>query len=106
MTLTLEMLLSLAGALVTLGGFWWGIARWVIAEFRQRDIAIRDEHVRAKEAEEELRKSLEAHRLYAAETFATAGDVRDAVKELKASVDGLTARLDKFLVEMSRDRAG
>lgn len=98
MTLSLEMLLALVGTAVTLAGFWWGIARWVMAELSKRDLATQAEHARAKLAEEEIARDLAAHKLYAAETFATSHELSTALGEVKAAIERLADRLDKLLM--------
>ncbi len=55
------------------------------------------EEGRAKAAEEETRRALEAHKLYAAETFATAHELATALGEVKSAIDRLTGRLDQIL---------
>lgn len=99
MTLTLEMLVSAGGALIAFLGFWWGVVRWVVAEFGKRDMAIQAEHARAKLAEEDLRKGIEAHRLHAAETFATTHELANALGRVEASIERLADRLDKLLLD-------
>lgn len=55
------------------------------------------EEARAKGAEEETRRALEAHKLHAAETFATAHELATALGEVKSAIDRLTGRLDQIL---------
>lgn len=89
-TVTWEVLIWMAGtgsvALVT----GWRIVSWVLSELGKRDAAIdkleKDAGLmisafdsRAKLAEDDLRRSLEAHKLYAAENFATKGGLTQAV---------------------------
>lgn len=102
MTVTIELLLSLGGALIMILGFWWGIARWIIAEFGKRDLAVQAVDARAKLAEEEVRKSLEAHKLHAAETFATTHELANALGRVEASIERLADRLDKLLLEKGK----
>ena len=59
--------------------------------------ALKAEEARAKAAEEETRRALEAHKLYAAETFATAHELASALGEVKSAIDRLTGRLDQIL---------
>lgn len=99
MTLTLEMLLALVGAGVTLGGFWWGIARWVIAELGKRDLALQAENGRAKLAEEGISSDLAEHKLYAAENFATTHELATSLGRVEAAIERLADRLDKLLME-------
>lgn len=51
---------------------------------------------RAKLAEDELRRSLEAHKLYAAENFATKGGLTQAVNRVDDAVKRLTDRIDRY----------
>lgn len=99
MTLTLEMMLGLVGTAVTLGGFWWGIARWVIAELGKRDLAIQAESGRAKLSEEAITRDLNQHKLYAAETFATTHELATSLGRVEAAIERLADRLDKLLME-------
>lgn len=103
MTLTMELLLGLGGGLFTMLGFWWGVARWVLAEFGKRDLAIQAVEARAKIAEDELRRALEAHKLYAAENFATTHELANALGRVEASIERLADRLDKIFMEKGRD---
>ncbi len=103
MTLTLETLLALLGALIALAGFWWGIARWVLSEFAKRDLKIEAEHARAKMAEEEVRSNLQEHKLYAAEHFATKDGVTQALDRVEAAVERLTQQVHD-VVERLTDR--
>lgn len=99
MTLTIEMALGFVGAAVTLAGFWWGIARWVLAEFGRRDLALQAEHARAKMAEEALARDIAAHKLYAAENFASKHEVANALERIEQSINRLADRLDTILME-------
>ena len=99
MTLSLEMLLALVGTAVTLAGFWWGIARWVLAELAKRDLAIQATDARAKVAEEALARELSAHKLYAAENFATSHELASSLGRVEAAIERLADRLDKLLME-------
>lgn len=98
MMLTVELMVALGTGVLTLLGFWWGLARWIMAEFRQRDLALQAECARAKVAEDDLRRALEAHKLYAAENFATAHELKGELGEVRKSIDKLTERLDKILM--------
>lgn len=98
MTLTLEMMLGLAGSAVTLAAFWWGIARWVLAEFSKRDLAIAAESARAKLAEDGISRDIAAHKLYAAENFATTHELALALARVEAAIEKLSDRLDKVLM--------
>jgi hypothetical protein len=50
----------------------------------------------AKLAEDELRRSPEARKLYAAETFATEGGLTQAVNRVDDAVKKLTDRMDRY----------
>ena len=106
-TVTWEVLIWMAGtglfALVT----GWRIVSWVLSELGKRDAAIdkleKDAGLligavdsRAKLAEDELRRSIEAHKLYAAENFATEGGLTQAVNRVDDAVKRLTDRMDRY----------
>ena len=106
-TVTWEVLIWMVGtglfALVT----GWRIVSWVLSELGKRDAAIdkleKDAGLligavdsRAKLAEDELRRSLEAHKLYAAENFATEGGLTQAVNRVDDAVKRLTDRMDRY----------
>ena len=106
-TVTWEVLIWMAGtgvfALVT----GWRIVSWVLRELGERDAAIdqleKDAGLligavdsRAKLAEDELRRSIEAHKLYAAENFATEGGLTQAVNRVDDAVKRLTDRMDRY----------
>lgn len=44
----------------------------------------------------QVKESLDAHKLYAAETFATKEGMTTALRDVKDSVDRLTERLDRW----------
>lgn len=88
MTLTIELALSLMTALLAVGGSAFGIIKWVLAELGKRD-----------RATEELRRSLEAHKLYAAEHFATTGELATALGKVEAAIERLSLRLDELLLK-------
>jgi hypothetical protein len=102
--LTIELLLSLAGALVTLLAFWWGLVKWILAEFGKRDLAIQAEHARAKMAEDDIRRSLEAHKLYAAENFATTHELANALGRVETAITKLADRLDMILIDKGKGK--
>ncbi len=110
MTLTVEMAVQLIGTLIAIAGFAWGLLQWQLVQLRERDKAIEKEReertladaaetARAKSAEEMLSKSLADHKLYAAENFATSSELSAALEGIKKSIDRLTDRLDKLLME-------
>ena len=106
-TVTWEVLIWMAGtgSVALLTG--WRIVSWVLTELGKRDAAIdkleKDAGLlvgavdsRAKLAEDELRRSLEAHKLYAAENFATEDGVTHAVNRVDDAVKRLTDRMDRY----------
>src|SRR5688572_19857315 len=103
MTVTIELLLGLGVGTITLLGFWLGLARWVMGEMGKRDLSIQVVDARAKMAEDELRSSLQAHKLYAAETFATTHELANALGRVEASIERLADRLDKILMERGKE---
>jgi hypothetical protein len=86
-------------AILTLLGFWWGLARWVLSEFSRRDLGLQAESVRAKMVEDGILRALEAHKLYSAENYATSHELANAIEGFKASIDRLSDRLDQFLIK-------
>jgi hypothetical protein len=108
MTLTLEMLLALVAGLLTILGFWTGVIRWVTAEMVKRDVWMsselgkRDlraeaETARAKMAEDDIRQSLNGHKLYVAENYTTSSEFNAALGELRATIGKLDDKLDQLL---------
>lgn len=106
-TVTWEVLIWIGGLLLASLLTWWRITSWVLTEFRKRDervnqlekevgIAIGAADARAKLAEDELRRSLADHKLYAAETFATEGGLTQAVNRVDDAVKRLTDRMDRY----------
>lgn len=108
MTGTVEwgVLIWLATTIIGAVVLTWRIVAWVNAEFDKRDAAILKVEreaalsigiadARAKMAEEELRRSLDAHKLYAAEHYATNDDVVRAVDKIDGSIKDLSARIDQ-----------
>ncbi len=86
MTLTLEMLLTIVGALVPVAALAWGLVSWVIAQFASRDVEIAN-----------LGKDLAGHKLHAAETYATTHELTTALGRVETSIERLNDRLDRFL---------
>jgi hypothetical protein len=60
---------------------------------------------RAKMVEEELRRSIEAHKLFAAEHFATEDGVNKALEPVLKAIERLADRLDRILAEGVPSRA-
>lgn len=56
----------------------------------------------AKFAEDDLRRSLEAHKLYAAENFATEGGLTQTVSRVDDAVKRLTDRMDRYFEQGER----
>jgi len=95
MTTTLDLLIQLGIGVLTLAGFAWGIVTWVIGQFASRDADI-----------ENARKELSAHKLHAAETFATRAGVTESLDRVFAAIDRLTSRFDEFLrIERRKDES-
>ncbi len=106
-TVTWETLIWIGGLLLTSLALWWRVTSWVLAEFKKRDdklaelereagVKIAATDARARVAEDELRRSIEAHKLYAAETFATEGGLTQAVNRVDDAVKRLTDRIDRY----------
>ena len=106
-TVTWEVLIWLSGTGLFALVPGWRIVSWVLSELGKRDAAIdkleKDAGLligavdsRAKLAEDELRRSLEAHKLYAAENFATEGGLTQAVNRVDDAVKRLTDRMDRY----------
>lgn len=96
MTLTIELMLTLAGSLITVVGFTIGIIRWALTELRLRDERIAMTDARAKAAEDALRASFDAYRVYAAEHFASGTSLNSAVDRVEEAVKRLTDRMDRY----------
>lgn len=95
MTLTVETFFMIGGFLVTFAGFAWGLVTWIVGQFASRDVAIA-----------EARKDLAAHKLHAAETFATRSGVTESLDRVFAALDRLTDRFDEFIrIERRKDDA-
>jgi len=97
MTVTVDLLFSLIGTAVAVGGFALGVVRWALSELAKRDLAIQASDARAKLAEDDLARALAAHKLYAAETFATGSELASALGKVEAAIDRLSQRLDQIL---------
>lgn len=93
MVLTIELALALVTALLAIWGTAFGIIRWQISQLALRDTAIED-----------LRRSLEGHKLYAAENYVTGAEVSRALGKVETAIENLTSRLDALL--MPRPRLG
>lgn len=93
MVLTLELALALVTALLAIWGTAWGIIRWVLGQMARRDKEI-----------EALRRSLEAHKLYAAENYVTGAEVSRALGKVETAIENLTSRLDALLMTRPRSR--
>jgi hypothetical protein len=104
---TWEVLIWMAGtgSVALLAG--WRIVSWALTELGKRDAAIdkleKDAGLmigavesRAKLAEDKLRRSFEAHKLHAAENFATEGGLTQAVNRVDDAVKRLTDRMDRY----------
>lgn len=109
---TLNLVVGIIASVLTsvglIGGLIWRISRSVDAKFDrleaelervEKDAAIARaaQDARAKVAEDELRRSLEAHKLFAAEHFATEEGVAKALDPVLKAIDRLADRLDQVL---------
>lgn len=114
-TVTWEVLIQIGGLLIASLITWWRITSWVLAEFRKRDerlgqlekevgLAIGAADARAKLAEDEIRRSLGDHKLYAAETFATEGGLTQAANWVDDAVKRLTDRMDRYFEQPKAGR--
>lgn len=108
------LIISTVIACVATGGVFWRYNAWIVEQFSKRDldraaelakhdIALQSAVARATVAEEELRRSLEAHKLYAAEHFATNESVGKAMEGIQKSIDRLADRLDRLLPAITAD---
>lgn len=122
MTLDLPTLNYIAGIIVSvltsiglIGGLIWRISKSVDAKFERLEaeiervekdasLALAAADARAKIAEDELRRSIEAHKLFAAEHFATEDGVAKALEPVLKAIDRLADRLDRFLSEGGQTR--
>jgi len=104
----------ISGAIAT-GDILWRYQSWLNGEFEKRDssrstelekrdLATQAETARAKMAEEEIRRTLEAHKLFAAEHFATEEGVSKAMEPILRAIDRLTDRLDRLLPDLPRQQ--
>jgi hypothetical protein len=117
MTLDLPTLNYIAGIMVSvltsiglIGGLIWRISQRVDAKFQRLEAELERAEkdaamaraaadARAKMAEDELRRSLEAHKLFAAEHFATEDGVGKALEPVLKAIERLSDRLDRLLTE-------
>jgi hypothetical protein len=106
-TVTWEVLIWIGMLVLASLTMWWRITSWVLKEFKTRDdrvaqlerdtgLLVSASDARAKLAEDELRRSLADHKLYAAETFATEGGLTQAVNRVDDAVKRLTDRMDRY----------
>lgn len=76
-----------------------GVVLWVVSRFNaqrestERALAIRDAKIDA------LEESLQSHKLYAAETFATRTGLKESLEHVHKSLDRLADRIDELLKE-------
>lgn len=117
MTLDLPTLNLVAGIIVSvltsigiIGGLIWRIARQVDDKIERIEadcmriekdgaLAVAAADARAKMAEDELRRTIAEHKLFAAEHFATEDGVTKALDPVLKAIDRLADRLDRFLTE-------
>jgi|GEM_PF-2721061 len=104
------VIVSVLTSIGLVGGLIWRISVSVNAKFerlqaelekveKDAGLAISAADGRAKIAEDELRRSIEAHKLFAAEHFATEEGVSKALDPVLKAIDRLADRLDKLLAE-------
>lgn len=114
-TVTWEVLAWVVGILMAAFAAAAVAIGWAVGQLSKRDAAIaavaRDlgmqvaaEHARAKMAEEEMARSLAAHKLYAAEHYATDAGLKDAVDRVDDAVKRLTDRMDNYFAEGTQPR--
>lgn len=109
---TINLLAGIAAGVLTsasiIAGFFWFLRRQIEASFERQAteiariendtrIAIQAADGRAKVAEEELRRSIEAHKLFAAEHFATEDGVAKALEPVLRAIERLGDRLDQLI---------
>lgn len=115
MTLDLPTLNLVAGIIVSvltslslIGGLIWRIGRQVDAKFKRLEadcmkiekeqaLALAAADARAKMAEDDLRRTIAEHKLFAAEHFATEDGVSKALEPVLKAIDRLADRLDRYL---------
>jgi ribonuclease HII len=83
---TWDVVSTVVGALVLAAS----VMGWVVSRFAARDKKI-----------EELRESLNKHKLHAAETYATKAGLTESLERVHTSVDRLTSRIDEFMRKAS-----
>jgi len=83
---TWEVVSTVIGALMIAGA----LVSWVLGRFSARDRKI-----------DALRESLNAHKLHAAETYATKSGLTESLNRVHDSVDRLTERIDEFMRVMN-----
>lgn len=111
---TINIWLSAAASIATTASVVVGwlilIGRRITADFDrleaeiarvERDGNLRAEaaNERAKMVEEDLRRQIEAHKLFAAEHFATEDGVNKALEPVLKAIERLADRLDRILAE-------
>jgi len=90
------IILAILGAAVATGTVLWRWQAWLAREFQRRDELRQTEFAKRDEATELLRRSLEAHKLYAAETFATKEGLTEAFDRVHDDLDKISDRLDSL----------
>lgn len=106
--LILGIIVSVLTSIGLIGGFIWKVRQGIDARFDRLEadiektakdaaeaVALADG--RAKIAEDDLRRALEAHKLHAAEHFATEDGVSKALEPVLKAIDRLADRLDRYL---------
>lgn len=117
---TISLLASIAASIVTtlgvVGGWLWAVNRSTRMKFarlaaeierieREGKLAIEAANARAHIAEEELRRSIEGHKLYAAENYATQEGLEKAIEPILRAIERLGDRLDRVLSDPRAARA-
>jgi hypothetical protein len=110
LNLVAGIIVSVLTSLSLIGGLIWRIGRQVDAKFERLEadcmkvekdtaLALAAADARAKMAEDDLRRTIAEHKLFAAEHFATEDGVSKALEPVLRAIDRLADRLDRFLTE-------
>jgi hypothetical protein len=108
LNLVAGIIVSVLTSLSLIGGLIWRIGRQVDAKFerleadcmkieKEQALALAAADARAKMAEDDLRRTIAEHKLFAAEHFATEDGVSKALEPVLKAIDRLADRLDRYL---------
>jgi len=108
LNLVAGIIVSVLTSLSLIGGLIWRIGRQVDAKFKRLEadcmkiekeqaLALAAADARAKMAEDDLRRTIAEHKLFAAEHFATEDGVSKALEPVLKAIDRLADRLDRYL---------